>query len=94
MNQFDVDAQGFGHLVVESARANFHAQACFGNEQIQTQSQQQTNARHEQAVDRIRKCFCQRDRGAENIWNGDTMHIVAPQNGAHLLKNVNKTKGQ
>jgi hypothetical protein len=94
VDALDVDAQRFGHVVVEGAGADLHAQARLRDQQVQAQRQRDAHARHHQPVDRVRQVVGERDRGGQGLRDVDAVHFVAPQDGAQFLEHVDQAERQ
>ncbi|MDT4851973.1 hypothetical protein FQZ97_861870 [compost metagenome] len=94
MDEADVDAQRLGHLAVERTGADLHAQAGLGNQQVQTQGERNAHARHHQPVHRVREVLGQRDRPVQHLGHLHCVYVVAPEDGAHLFKDVDQAEGE
>ncbi|MCY1537373.1 hypothetical protein D9M68_728640 [compost metagenome] len=94
MDQADVDAQGLGHFAVEGAGTDLHAEPGLRDQEVQTQRQRHAHRRDHQPVDRVGEVFRERDGPVHQFGHGHRVHVVAPEDGAHLFKDVDQAEGE
>ena len=94
MDQPDVDAQRFGHVAVEGAGPDLHAQPGARDQQVQAEGQQQANHRHEQAVGRVGEGVGQWQRPVQRLGDVHAVNVVAPQQRTQLFEHVDQAEGQ
>ena len=94
MDELDVHPQRFGHVAVERARADLHAQAGLGDQQVQGHSQRNAHTRDEQPVDGVGEGVGKRNRPVQHLGDGHAVHVIAPQDGTQLFKDVDQPEGQ